>query len=301
HQRPGPDRQPRPLLAAAPPQELALAAGLARPLRRRRRPATRRGLTASPCTDETEPTVERPGRPADHPRPSSRPTRNPFSPHRSKRFRKRPGASRLSRRWEVGARWELSCRWEVGCRGFAGVGPILRAMRYAVSIPPFTDAATVIALGREAEEAGWDGVFLWDHVQWLHGMPVHDPWVLLGAIAQATERVRLGTLVTPPTRRRPHTLAKQVTSLDHLSGGRAVLGVGLGEPDDLDFADLGDESDKKLRGVMLDEALDVIDQLWSGPTDHVGEHYRVKADFVPRPAQQPRPPVWVGGGERSEE
>src|SRR5690606_39783046 len=90
-----PDRHPRPLLAAAPPLELALAAGLARPLRRRRRPATRRGLTASPCTDETEPTVERPGRPADHPRPSSRPTRNPFSPHRSKRFRKRPGASRL--------------------------------------------------------------------------------------------------------------------------------------------------------------------------------------------------------------
>lgn len=168
-------------------------------------------------------------------------------------------------------------------------------MRYAVSIPPFTDAATVIALGREAEEAGWDGVFLWDHVQWMHGMPVHDPWVLLGAIAQATERVRLGTLVTPPTRRRPHTLAKQVTSLDHLSGGRAVLGVGLGEPDDLDFADLGDESDKKLRGVMLDEALDVIDQLWSGPTDHVGEHYRVKADFVPPPVQQPRPPVWVAG------
>src|SRR5690606_39700482 len=112
HQRPGPDRQPRPLLAAAPPQELALAAGLARPLRRRRRPATRRGLTASPCTDETEPTVERPGRPAYHPRPSSRPTRYPFSPHRSKRFRKPPGASRRSEEHtsELQSRENIICR-----------------------------------------------------------------------------------------------------------------------------------------------------------------------------------------------
>lgn len=168
-------------------------------------------------------------------------------------------------------------------------------MKYAVSIPPFTDPATVIALGREAELAGWDGVFLWDHVQWMAGMEVHDPWVLLGALAQETERVRLGTMITPPTRRRPWTLAKQVTSLDHLSAGRAVLGVGLGEPEDLDFSDLGDESDKKIRGAMLDEALAVIDQLWRGPTSYSGEHYTVSADFLPRPVQQPRPAIWVAG------
>lgn len=172
---------------------------------------------------------------------------------------------------------------------------MVRAMRYAVSIPPFTDARTIVELGREAEQAGWDGIFLWDHVQWTAGMPVHDPWVLLGALALETERALLGTMVTPTSRRRPTTLAKQVTSLDHLSNGRAVLGVGLGEPPDLDFADLGDASDPRVRGAMLDESLDVIDQLWRGPTDHTGEHYTVKADFRPLPVQRPRPPVWVAG------
>ncbi|MGC0141920.1 LLM class flavin-dependent oxidoreductase [Pseudactinotalea sp. Z1732] len=168
-------------------------------------------------------------------------------------------------------------------------------MKYALSIPPFTDVATVMALGREAEDAGWDGVFLWDHVQWTQGMEVHDPWVLLGALAQATERVVLGPLVTPLSRRRPWVVAKQITTLDHLSNGRAVLGVGLGEPPDLDFADLGDEADGKVRAAMLDEGLDLIDQLWRGPTDFDGEHYRVRANFLPRPIQQ-RPPIWVAGG-----
>jgi len=172
---------------------------------------------------------------------------------------------------------------------------MVRHMKYAVSIPPFTDSKTVVDLGREAEQAGWDGIFLWDHMQWTEGMPVHDPWVMLGALAQVTERAMLGTMITPVTRRRPTVLAKQMTSLDHLTGGRAILGVGLGEPDDLDFSDLGDESDPRVRGAMLDESLDVIDQLWRGPTDHAGEHYSVKADFLPRPVQQPRPPVWVAG------
>ncbi len=168
-------------------------------------------------------------------------------------------------------------------------------MKYAVSIPPFTDSRTVIALAREAEQAGWDGVFLWDHMQWTAGMPVHDPWVLLGAIAQVTEKALLGTMVTPASRRRPTVLAKQMTSLDHLTDGRAVLGVGLGDPADLDFSDLGDVADARGRAALLDESLDVIDQLWRGPTDHAGEHFTVKADFLPRPVQQPRPPVWVAG------
>src|SRR5690606_14380721 len=82
-------------------------------------------------------------------------------------------------------------------RGRSSVTAMVRAMRYAVSIPPFTDARTIVELGREAEQAGWDGIFLWDHVQWTAGMPVHDPWVLLGALALETERALLGTMVTP--------------------------------------------------------------------------------------------------------
>jgi alkanesulfonate monooxygenase SsuD/methylene tetrahydromethanopterin reductase-like flavin-dependent oxidoreductase (luciferase family) len=164
-----------------------------------------------------------------------------------------------------------------------------------VSIPPFTDAARVVGWARRAEETGWDGVFLWDHVQWMPGVAPLDPWVVLGAVAQVTGRVRLGTMVTPLSRRRPHVVAKQLTTLDHLSGGRAVLGVGLGEPVDRDFADLGEEADPRVRAAMLDEALAVLDGLMRGPVEHSGEHYRVTADLHPRPLQRPRPPVWVAG------
>ena len=103
-------------------------------------------------------------------------------------------------------------------------------MRYLLSVPPFTDPATVVALARTAEANGWDGFFLWDHLRWDDVQEVHDPWVLLGAIAQETERMLLGTMVTPLSRRRPWVVAKHLVTLDHLSGGRAVLGVGLGEP-----------------------------------------------------------------------
>ena len=99
-------------------------------------------------------------------------------------------------------------------------------MKYAINVPPFTDSATVVVWARRAERSGWDGFFVWDHVQWLEGVAPLDPWVTLGAISQVTERVRLGTLVTPLSRRRPHLVAKQLATLDHLSGGRAVLGVG---------------------------------------------------------------------------
>jgi alkanesulfonate monooxygenase SsuD/methylene tetrahydromethanopterin reductase-like flavin-dependent oxidoreductase (luciferase family) len=168
-------------------------------------------------------------------------------------------------------------------------------VRHGISIPPFTAAATVIDWATEAEEAGWDGVFVWDHLQWDGRVAPLDPWVVLGAMASHTERVRLGTLVTPLSRRRPHVVAKQLVTLDHLSNGRAVLSVGLGEPPDRDFADLGDEADPRTRAAMLDEALDVIDGLMGGPVSHHGVHYDVDADFRPLPVQRPRPPIWVAG------
>ena len=130
-------------------------------------------------------------------------------------------------------------------------------MRFGLSVPPFTDPAEVVRPGaRRAEASGWDGFFLWDHLRWDGVVEVHDPWVLLGAIAQETERMRLGTMVTPLSRRRPQVVAKHLTTLDHLSGGRAVLGVGLGDPPDLDFSDFGDEPSYRVRAAITDEALD---------------------------------------------
>jgi alkanesulfonate monooxygenase SsuD/methylene tetrahydromethanopterin reductase-like flavin-dependent oxidoreductase (luciferase family) len=168
-------------------------------------------------------------------------------------------------------------------------------MRTAVSIPPFTDPSALVALAVEAEQAGWDGVFYWDHLVWMPELrlPVHDPWVLLGAVAAGTRRVRLGPLVTPLARRRPWVLAKQLTTLDHLSGGRAVLGVGLGEPPEADFAAFGDPPDPRERAARLDEGLAVLDGLLRGPVDHAGRRLRVRTELRPRPVQRPRPPVWV--------
>ena len=169
-------------------------------------------------------------------------------------------------------------------------------MRYLLSVPPFTDPSTVVDLARAAEASGWDGFFLWDHLRWDDVQEIHDPWVLLGAIAQETERIRLGTMVTPLSRRRPWVVAKHLVTLDHLSGGRAVLGVGLGEPRTHDFAELGDEADPRIRAAMLDEALDVLGGLLGdGRVDHQGEHFQVTASMRPPPVQRPRVPIWVAG------
>lgn len=170
-------------------------------------------------------------------------------------------------------------------------------MQCAVNIPPFGPAEVLVSLAVEAERAGWDGVFFWDHVVWVRRLrlDVFDPWVLLGAAAARTERVRLGTMVTPLPRRRPWVVAKQLTTLDHLSGGRAVLGVGLGEPADTDFAEFGEPAGAKERAAVLDEGLAVLDGLLRGPVDHDGAHFQVHTELLPRPVQQTRPPIWVAG------
>jgi hypothetical protein len=167
-----------------------------------------------------------------------------------------------------------------------------------VSIPNMTDPATIVDLAVTAEQAGYDGVFLWDHVVYgdFVDFPMADPWVVLGAIAQATTRVRLGTMVTPISRRRPWRVAQEVSTLDHLSGGRAVLGVGLGWPPEEEFVRFGEVSDDAARAELLDEGLDLITALWSGEhVHHDGTHFTVDATMRPAPVQRPRPPVWVAG------
>jgi probable F420-dependent oxidoreductase len=173
-------------------------------------------------------------------------------------------------------------------------------MKYGISIIIFGsvgDPRVLASLARDAEEAGWDGFFTWDHIAFPWPVPIADVTVSLAAAAAATQRIRLGAMVTPVPRRRPWKLAREMAALDHLSGGRVIMGVGIGGVPQ-EFDDLGEETDPRVRGVMLDEALAVITGLWSGePFSFEGEHYRVRgAQFLPGPVQQPRIPVWVGGG-----
>lgn len=168
-------------------------------------------------------------------------------------------------------------------------------MRFALSVPPFTEPALVVSLAREAEASGWDGFFLWDHLRWDDQVEVHDPWTLLGAIAVQTSTIRIGTMVTPLSRRRPAVVAKHLVTLDHLSGGRVTFGVGLGDPPDLDFSDFGDPPSYRTRAAITEEALDVLAGLLSGSVSHAGEHLTAHAQMKPLPVQRPRVPIWIAG------
>ncbi len=175
-------------------------------------------------------------------------------------------------------------------------------MKYAIHAPNFasySDPRALADLAHEAEEAGWDGFFLWDHVFWKvpQPEPVADTWTVLAAMAARTSRITLGPLITPLPRRRPWTVARQAVTLDHLSAGRVVLGVGIGGDWFGDYSAFGESTDKIVHGAMLDEALAIITGLWSGePFSFSGEHYQVTdALFLPRPVQQPRIPIWVAG------
>jgi alkanesulfonate monooxygenase SsuD/methylene tetrahydromethanopterin reductase-like flavin-dependent oxidoreductase (luciferase family) len=163
-------------------------------------------------------------------------------------------------------------------------------VQFGVTLPHDEQPRDLVGLAREAEQAGWDGVFVWDVIIG------NDVWVLLTAMMMATERLRLGTMLTPVSRRRPWKLAQETATLDQLSGGRVILPVGLGAPDS-GFANFGEEIDRKTRAELLDEGLEIITGLWSGqPFSYEGKHYRVsETTFTPTPAQSPRIPIWVVG------
>lgn len=173
-------------------------------------------------------------------------------------------------------------------------------MHYAINIINFGDcgdARVLAGLAREAEDAGWDGFFIWDHIAWDWGaMPMVDATVALTAIAMSTERLRIGAMVTPLPRRRPWKVAREMVSLDHLSGGRLIMGVGLGVTQ-AEYANLGEPADFRTRAAMLDEGLTVLERLWSGEAfSFEGDHYHVRdTQFLPTPLQQPRIPIWVAG------
>ena len=180
-------------------------------------------------------------------------------------------------------------------------------MQHALTIPPYGDMADpmkLIEVAVAAEAAGWDAVFLWDHVLRRPGDPQEtaDPWVAMAAMAMATERVRLGPMVTPITRRRPIKLARECTTLDHLAKGRLTLGLGLGVDTTRELSAFGEIVDPRVRGERLDEGAELLCQMWSGDeVDFHGEHFVADhATVLPRPVQQPRIPLWFAarGGAR---
>ena len=160
-----------------------------------------------------------------------------------------------------------------------------------------------VALARTCEQHGVGTLFRSDHYLSVGGQEQRgslDAWTTLAGLAAITTRLRLGVLVSPATFRHPSVLAKCVTTVDHISGGRAELGVGAGwnerehEAYGFDFPPLG------TRMELLEEQLAVICGEWSdGPCSLAGEHYRLAAvDARPKPVQRPHPPIIIGGGAR---
>ncbi|NHJ19953.1 MAG: LLM class flavin-dependent oxidoreductase [Candidatus Lokiarchaeota archaeon] len=158
------------------------------------------------------------------------------------------------------------------------------------------DPQDYIDLAILSENNGWDGFFLWDHVYLSSNktQPFLDPWIILSAIAAKTKRVKLGTTVTPLARRRPWIIAKEVSTLDRLSKGRIILGVGLGAGSE--FSNFGENTDPIIRREKLDESLQIIKGLWANKRfTFKGKHFNIKeVEFFPKPYQE-KIPIWVGG------
>lgn len=172
-------------------------------------------------------------------------------------------------------------------------------MKHGISIATlgkYADPRPVVELARAAEVAGWEGLFVWDHLAFAWGVPSGDPWVILSAVAQATSRLRIGTAVTPLARRRPQVLANTVATLDLLSDGRVVLGAGLGGVAE-EFAAFGEPAAPGIRARQLDESLDLINRLMAGESiSHQGESFTIEnVTLAPLPMQRPRVPIWIGG------
>jgi alkanesulfonate monooxygenase SsuD/methylene tetrahydromethanopterin reductase-like flavin-dependent oxidoreductase (luciferase family) len=175
---------------------------------------------------------------------------------------------------------------------------------FVPAFDPLADPRVFASLATQAEEAGWDGLFVWDHL--LYADPVveiADPWICLAAAAMTTSHLQLGTMVTPLSRRRPQVLARQAATLDRLSGGRLILGFGLGDDGGGrngrggELSAFGDTVEPKMRAAMLDEGLEVLTALLSGQeVDHDGVHHTAAGvTFLP-PATRPGGiPVWIGG------
>lgn len=158
------------------------------------------------------------------------------------------------------------------------------------------DPCAVIDIAHAAEESGWDGLFVSDHILRSDpSAPIADPWIVLAGIASVTHRIRLGPMVTPLPRRRVFKLARETVTLDRLSKGRLIVGLGSGSDKRREFSAFGEVSDASQRAQMLDEGARVLVSLWAEET--VNHHGAIIVDNVrahPGPLQQPRIPIWMG-------
>ena len=159
-------------------------------------------------------------------------------------------------------------------------------------VVPYGDARTVAEMAAEAERVGWEAIFVWEPVWGI------DAWICLAAAAMQTERIKLGTMITPLARMRPWKLASETATLDNLSNGRVILGVGLGAIE-TGFANFGEPTTRKELAERLDEGLEILTGLWRGqPFEFHGAHYDLTPydRIVAQPlVQQPRIPIWVVG------
>ena len=166
-------------------------------------------------------------------------------------------------------------------------------MQWGLSIAlagELAEPAVVAGLAADAEAEGWDGVFVWDHLWNRTGEPFADPWITLAAVALSTERVRIGTMVTPLPRRRPQVVAQQATTLDRLSNGRFTLGLGLGVDSYGEFSVFDEPmTDDRLRAAALDRGIELLLPALAGePVPRAGDRWTTR-----RGVQEPRPPIWV--------
>ncbi|HTW18849.1 MAG TPA: LLM class flavin-dependent oxidoreductase [Mycobacteriales bacterium] len=172
-------------------------------------------------------------------------------------------------------------------------------MRHGLFFPAFeglADPWVVVDVARRAEAAGWDGIFLWDHLLYEDIAEISDPWIVLAAVATATERIQLGAMVTPLTRRRPAVLARQAVALDQLSGGRLILGFGLGDDGRVrELSSFGEVVEPRVRAERLDEGLAVVTGLLSGAeVSHRGTHFAAdRVRFQPVAARPGGIPIWL--------
>lgn len=170
-------------------------------------------------------------------------------------------------------------------------------MKHGIFLAPFSELADprrVARLAADAEKVGWDGFYLWDHMLAEPGMAVAEAWTTLAAIAMSTSRIRMGALVTPLARRRTWVLARQIATLDQLSGGRLVVGIGLGDDGWREFSAFGEETAPRVRGELLDESLEILQELLAGNgLLHAGRHYAIDSPpLLPVPVQDPVP-IWA--------